>query len=131
MAIMDANYNIQTNRGDVLSLTIKSKIKTDPDGNYAKFLIGDVVRFSIMERNNCENIILQKDITIEEECESVKIRMTADEMKIGEIISKPVDYWYEVQVNPDTPNTITILGYKSKKSGPKILTLLPEGGDKK
>ena len=129
MAIIDSRGNIEVNRGNVLPLTIKAKSLSD--GNLTKFLMGDVVRFTIMERNNCDNVVLQKDVRIEEESESVKIRMTADEMKIGEIINKPVDYWYEVEVNPDTPNTITILGYKSKKSGPKILTLLPEGGDKK
>ena len=48
---------------------------------------------------------------------------------LANIINKPVDYWYEVELNPDTSSAITILGYK-KKTGPRILSLTPEGGNR-
>jgi hypothetical protein len=67
-------------------------------------------------------------VVVTEECESVQIILTSEEMRIGDIINKPVDYWYEVELNPDTPYTVTILGY-TKEKGPKILSLTPEGGD--
>jgi hypothetical protein len=128
MAKVDNKYNIQINRGNVLRLKIKNK--PNENGESPKFLVGDVVRFNVMKRKECANVVLQKDVTVEEECEIVRIVATADEMKIGDIIDKPVDYWYEVEINPDRANTVTILGYTDKKQGPKLLTLLPEGGDK-
>lgn len=49
-----------------------------------------------------------------------------DETKIGEYISKPKEYWYEIELNPETyPQTI--IGYD--EDGPKVLILYPEGGD--
>ena len=75
----------------------------------------------------------EKDFKINEALIEVLIELTADEMKIGELIDKPRDYWYEIELNPDTPKTQTIIGYE-KKEGidyPAIMTLLPEGGDKK
>ena len=128
MAKIDSNYNIETNRGNILPLTIKQKLKDD--GSIIKFKIGDMVRFTIMEKNNCNNVIVQKDIVVENESESITIIVPAEEMKIGEVISQPVEYWYEVELNPNSSEATTILGY-TKENGAKILTLCPEGGDKK
>lgn len=128
MATLGSNYSIETNRGDMLVLSIKTNNKTD--GTPYIFKTGDVVRFKLMEKNNCDNVLLQKDKEVSEPCESVSIMIPSEEMKIGEIINKPVDYWYEVELNPDTSFTVTILGY-TKKTGPRILSLTPEGGDKK
>ena len=126
MAIVSANYGIETNRGDVLGLVVKTN---NSDGSPYEFQVGDVIRFKLMEKSNVENIILQKDVQVEEVCESVLLQIPSQEMKIGELINKPVEYWYEIELNPDTEMTMTILGY-TKKSGPRILTLTPEGGDK-
>ena len=129
MANIDAKYNIETVRGNVLPLRFRAKLNTD--GTVQTFKPDDVVRFTIMQKGKCDQVVLQKDETVKEECESISMVIPAHEMKFGPIISTPVDYWYEVEVNPDTPYTVTILGYTKKKDGPKILTLLPEGGDKK
>lgn len=128
MAKIDSNYNIETNRGNMLPLTIKQKLRDD--GSQVMFKSGDIVRFTIMEKNNCDNVFVQKDVEVKSECESVEIIIPAEEMKLGEIINKPATYWYEVELNPDTSDTITILGY-TKEKGAKILTLCPESGDKK
>ena len=85
--------------------------------------------YKIMEKRNCDNIVLQKDIMVDNPIEKVDITIPSEEMKIGKIINKPVDYWYEVELNPDTSKTQTIIGY-SIETGAKILTLLPEGADK-
>ena len=127
MAKMDENYNIETTRGDVLSFNVKTINKND-NTPYV-FQVGDVIRFKIMEANNCEQILVQKDVTVSEISKSVLLTIPSDEMKIGNIINTPVDYWYEVELNPDTDSRITILGY-TKATGPRILTLTPEGGDK-
>ena len=126
MATLGTNYSIEINRGDMLAMTIKAN---DSNGDPYIFKVDDVVRFKIMERNKCENVILQKDVKVTEEMESVPVIISSEEMKIGNIINKPVDYWYEVELNPNTSSAITILGYK-KKTGPRILSLTPEGGDK-
>ena len=126
MATLGTNYSIEINRGDMLAMTIKAN---DSNGDPYIFKVDDIVRFKIMERNKCENVILQKDVKITEEMESVPVIIPSEEMKIGDIINKPVDYWYEVELNPDTSSAITILGYK-KKTGPRILSLTPEGGNK-
>ena len=128
MAIIDSKYNIETNRGDMLSLSVNANNRKD--GSRHKFQVNDVVRFKIMKKKQCNEVVLQKDVTVTEVCESVQIIIPSGEMKIGEVISKPVDYWYEVELNPDTPFAATILGY-TKATGPRILSLTPEGGDKR
>jgi len=47
--------------------------------------------------------------------------------KIGDVINKPTDYWYEIEINPETKPQ-TIIGYD--ENGEKILKLYPEGSDR-
>lgn len=117
--------NIQITRGNYLPLTVPL---TNADGTAFTCQIGDIVRFKVFEKKNVENVLLEKDFTIQEECQELNLELTADDMKIGELIDKPTDYWYEIELYPDTPKTQTVVGY-DKKTGPAILTLLPEGGD--
>lgn len=119
--------NIDVTRGNILPLTIDTK-QTHTDTPY-EFQVGDVVRFTVMENGNVKNVLLQKDFVIEEAGTEVKIILTASEMKIGELSSEAVKYWYEVELAPDTDYTQTIIGY-DLQDGAAILTLLPEGGDK-
>lgn len=128
MAKIDEKFNIETNRGDMLPLTIKTNDKAT--GGPYTFKKDDVVRFKIMEAKDCSNVVLQKDVKVVEPSETVQIVVPSEEMKIGEIINKPAEYWYEVELNPDTPESTTILGY-TKKDGARILTLTPEGDTKK
>ena len=120
--------NISITRGNILPLTIDTKNK-EGDSLY-EFQIGDIIRFTIMESGNVENILLQKDFKITEPTTEAEIVITANEMKIGDISSEAVKYWYEVELSPDTDYTQTIIGYDLEE-GAAILTLLPEGGDKK
>lgn len=127
MIKIDANGNMEVTRGNYLPLTIRTTNKVD--GSPYIFKVGDIIKFSITEKNKCDSVVFQKRVTVSEESESIDVIITADEMKIGELQSKPVDYWYEVELNPDTPEAQTIIGY-TKDDGPKILTLTPESGDK-
>lgn len=120
--------NIDITRGNVLPLTIDANNLID--GTKYEFKVGDVLRFKVMEAKNVNNVYLEKDFIIEEASTEIDITLTADEMKIGELESKPIKYWYEIELNPDTVNTQTIVGY-TKEEGAAILTILPEGGDKK
>ena len=118
--------NIKITRGDYMPLTVTSN---NIDETAYVFQAGDIIRFKVMEKKNVRNIFLEKDFTVNEISEEVTIELTADEMKIGELIDKPLDFWYEIELNPDTPKTQTIVGYDMEE-GAAILTLLPEGGDK-
>ena len=125
--IIDENGNITTVRGDWLPLTIEP---TNEDGSAYTFQEGDIIRFNIIKRKDCNCVEVSKDFEPIAGSTSIDIDMLASEMKFGEVISKPVDYWYEVILNPKTEYEQTIIGFKNKKVGPKILTLMPEGSDK-
>lgn len=118
--------NIQITRGDMLPITVSAT--NGISGENYEFLQGEVIRFKVTQANKVEKVVLQKDFTVAENTTEELIIMTSQEMKIGELKSKPVDYWYEIELNPDTDKTMTIVGY-TKEEGPAILTLLPEGGD--
>ena len=80
----------------------------------------------VFEKKACNCVVLQKDFAIDVESESVDLLLTEKDTRIGELINKPVDYWYEIELNPiHCPQTI--IGYDD--DGPKIFRLLPEGQD--
>ena len=118
--------NIQITRGDVLPITISAN--SEIDGSAYKFQIDDIIRFKIMQKDRVETVLLSKDFKITEVGTEQQITIPANDMKIGELKSKPIDYWYEIELNPDTEKTNTIEGY-DKEDGPAIITILPEGGD--
>lgn len=116
---------IKVTRGDTgtIGITIKNE-----DGTDYTFQVGDIVRFKVFKNKDCDCVELEKDTTVESETEEVDINLTKEDTKIGELISKPVIYWYEVELNPDT-NPQTIIGYDDIE-GAKLFILYPEGGDK-
>lgn len=122
---MDTNQlepnQLVVNRGSMLSFWIKKK-----DGSL--FKANDILRMKVMEKNNVENVVIQKDITVSEDMEKVPIVLLSSDTKVGDLINRPVDYWYEIELYPDTEYTQTVLGYDND---PKLFTLRPEGGDKK
>ena len=122
MLKVDKN-KILINRGDIGTLGVS--VENDDGTNYI-FKVGDVVRFTIMDSNNCSVVHKQIDVVVEEETTEVDINLESEHTTIGDIINNPVNYWYEVELNPDTAPQ-TIIGYD--KNGAKILTLYPEGGN--
>ena len=119
MFVINEDLSIDITRGDAVAFSVGAKTGEE---SY-KFQPGDVVRFTVFGKKDCSNVVLQKDITVAEETESVGILLTGEETKIGEVISKPADYWYEVELNPDTyPQTI--IGYD--QNGAKVFRLYPE-----
>ena len=121
MFIVNPDLSIHITRGDIASIEVSAK---KPDDEYYIFKIGDVVQFNVFEKKNCDNIVLQKDVMIAEESTTATIMLGTTDTRIGEMIHKPMDYWYEVVINPDTAPQ-TIVGYDS--DGPKIFRLFPEG----
>lgn len=115
--------SIYVTRGDVLYFGVTAE---DQNGEVYTFVPGDVVRFKVCAKKNCDKVVIQKDVRVSTNTESVEIFLDEKDTKIGKVISKPVDYWYEVELNPGTcPQTI--IGYDD--DGAKIFRLYPEGGD--
>ena len=119
---IDTNKNIYLTRGDIALINVNAK---NIDGSDYMFNVGDIVRLNVFKRQDCHSILLKKDVTINEKTSVVNISLTSEETKIGELASKPIDYWYEIVLNPDTyPQTI--VGYLDN---PTVFRILPEGGE--
>ena len=99
------DLTIACTRGDAATFSVAANVNDMP---YV-FRAGDVVRFTVVEKKAYSRIVLQKSVTVAKDTEQVEITLTGEETKIGETISKPVDYWYEVELNPET-NPQTIIG---------------------
>lgn len=91
------------------------------------FKIDDVIRFKVFKKKECNCVEIQKDVTVEEEKTIINIILSKEDTKIGGLINKPVDYWYEIELNPDTePQTVICFD----DDGEKIFKLFPEGAEK-
>ena len=116
------DLSIYATRGDAINFTLNAD---DAEGLHT-FKAGDVVRFTVFEKKACHCVELQKDFRLSEDTQDVMISLTAEDTRIGELISKPKDYWYEVELNPlTTPQTL--IGYD--EYGAKVFRLYPEGGN--
>jgi hypothetical protein len=120
MFTVNADMSIYATRGDVVFFGVKAL----ENGEAYMFKPGDIVRFSVTEKKACNCVVLSKDFPVAEEVEMVNIVLSGQETKFGDPISKPKDYWYEVELNPDTKPQ-TIIGY-DEKTGAKIFKLFPE-----
>lgn len=116
------DLSIYATRGDAFSFTLTAM----RDDGLHTFKAGDVVRLKVFEKKACHCVVLQKDVHVTEETQEIAVSLTAEDTKIGETISKPTDYWYEVELNPMT-NPNTIIGYD--EDGAKVFRLYPEGGN--
>jgi lysophospholipase L1-like esterase len=122
MFTINDDLSIYVTRGDKLFFTVTA----EDEGAAYVFQPGDIVRFKVYGKKDATNVVLQKDFPVTTATEKVEIYLTEDDTKIGSIISKPKDYWYEVELNPyDHPQTI--IGYD--EDGAKVFRLLPEGRD--
>ena len=122
MFTVNEDLSIYATRGDVVYFYVSAK---DGDKDY-QFQPGDIVRIKIFGKKDAETVVLQKDFPVPEITEKVQIYLTGEETKIGDVISKPKDYWFEVELNPDTMPQ-TIIGYD--EDGAKVFRLFPEGDD--
>ena len=114
---IDTDKTISITRGDSGSFVAPIDYALQP---------GDVLRLKVFRKKACEDVVLQKDFAIGEATETVTLELTEKDTRIGGIISKPVDYWYEIELNPDN-NPKTLVGYD--EDGAKIFKLYPEGRD--
>lgn len=122
MFLIDATDNsIYVTRGDACGFNFSAQ-----KGEQAHtFDPGDIIRFSVCEKKRCDSVVLQKDFPVEAPTEVVGIFLTSEETKIGNIASKPVEYWYEVELIKGTEHQ-TMIGYDN--DSPKKFFVLPEFG---
>ena len=120
MFVVNENMSIYCTRGDAGGFFVQATFQGEPH----TFRVGDVVRFKVFGKKDCENVVLSKSVTVTEDTEQVEIFLEGEDTKFGEVISKPTDYWYEVELNPDNKPQ-TIIGYD--EDGAKIFKLFPEG----
>lgn len=109
---------IHCTRGDIGNIKF-----TVNNGEY-KFAKDDVIFLKVYEKGNVNNVVLKKEVKITEESTCAIIELTTLDTKIGNVINKPVKYWYEISINDDH----TVIGYDDE--GTKEFILYPEGGEK-
>ena len=118
MKIIDKEIHI--NRGDRLLM----EFSIDNENEKYTFKDGDKIKFSIYEKRGMDKPpVLQKEFKPAVGSTSVDIDIPGSEMKIGEMTNKPIEYWYEIELNDEE----TIIGYD--EDGAKKLILYPEGAD--
>ena len=122
MFVINEDKSIYITRGDSAVFSVGAKI----GGEDYEYMKGDVVRFKVFAKKNCADVVLQKDFDAEEGASAVEVYLTGEDTKIGDIISKPTEYWYEVELNPET-HPQTIIGYD--EDGAKVFKLFPEGAE--
>ena len=120
MFVINEDRSIHVTRGDIVFFDVSATYNGAP----YTFVVGDVLRMRVFEKKACNCVVLVKDFPVTEETQTVTIHLTANETKLGGVLSKPVDYWYEIELNPDT-NPQTIIGYND--DGAAIFKLFPEG----
>lgn len=123
MFIINDDNSIYVNRGDILFFSVSAY---DEDNTPHTFAPGDVLRIKVYGKKDAENVVLEKDFPVTETTEEVEIYLGKEDTTIEEVISKPKDYWYEVELNPlSAPQTI--IGYGEE--GACLFRLFPEGAD--
>ena len=101
-------------------------IAENHDDTLYTFEPGDKLRFAVYEKGNYGNMLLEKFTNIDEETQEAKIALSKNDTKIGEIINKPVNCWYEIELHKNG-KVQTIMGHDDE--GAKIFRLYPEGVD--
>ena len=119
---INEDKSIYVTRGDAVTISLTAMDGLEP---YV-FSEGETVRLKVFEKKACHSVVLQKDVIVTEESDAVDIALSGEDTKIGGLISKPTDYWYEVELNPEVQPQ-TIVGYD--EDGEKVFRLFPEGGE--
>lgn len=119
MFVVNDDLTIDCTRGDAGDFSVRANTET---GAYT-FKVGDVVRLSVCAKKDYSNVVLQKDVVILEETETAEFHLTSEETEIGDVISKPTEYWYTIKLNPDTKGR-TIIGHT--QDGARVFMLYPE-----
>jgi hypothetical protein len=113
------DLTIHITRGDAAVFSVGATVEEMP----YTFREGDIVRFSVCGKKDYSNVVLQKDFEAVEGATEVDIVLNNEDTDIGEDINKATEYWYEVELNPETKPQ-TIIGHT--QDGAKVFMLYPE-----
>lgn len=127
MLIIENENEIHINRGDTGNIDFMIPLCNN---KRYMFNVGDKLTFDVYEKKGYDKSpVLHKEIEIEEQKDIATFNLTEDDTTIGEVINKPVDYWYEIQYHNKSENSNeTVLGYDL--DGEKLFRLYPEGSNK-
>lgn len=114
------DMSIYVTRGDGLYFDFYA----NNGGKNYKFKPGDVLQISVAVKKDMSTVVLQKRFPVEDYTEKVRIYLTKRDTRIGGVISKPTDYWYQIRLNPDDETPQSIVAYD--EDGPKLFRLFPE-----
>jgi len=120
---INEDLSIYATRGDIVLMSVSASFNGEP----YTFQPGDLVRIKVCKKKSCTDVMLEKDFPITAVTQNVQIFLSGEDTKFGGIISKPTDYWYEIELNP-LSEPQTIIGYD--EDGAKVFKLFPEGADK-
>ncbi len=120
---INEDLSIYVTRGDIVLTSVAANFNGKP----YTFKAGDLVRIKVYKKKKATDVVLVKDFPVTTATQKVQIYLSKEDTKIGGVISKPVDYWYEVELNP-LSDPQTIIGYD--EDGAKVFKLFPEGADK-
>lgn len=120
---INEDNSIYVTRGDIVLMSVSA----EKDGVPYTFMPGDLLRIKVYKKKKATEVALEKDFPVTEVTQKVQLYLSGEDTKIGDVISKPVDYWYEVELNP-LSDPQTIIGYD--EDGAKVFKLFPEGADK-
>lgn len=119
MFVVNEDLTIDCTRGDAGSFSVGAMLGDAP----YTFRVGDIVRLTVCAKKDYSSIMLQKDVRVEEETALVEFHLDSDETKFGDVISKATEYWYTIELNPDT-YCQTIIGHT--QDGARVFMLYPE-----
>lgn len=119
------DLSIHLTRGDSALIPVEV---TKADGTAFTFN-GEKVVFRVSEAKDTGSVVLHEEAKTDVGDTKAQIHLDETHTRIGDPISKPVDYWYEVSVIGTDGSEQTIIGYD--ENGAKVLRLYPEIGDPK
>lgn len=105
---------IKASRGDAFSIDFNIEDYT--------FSEDDVVKFAVFDQNSTfEDAYITVDGVVDLENNKVVFSLNEDDTSlIGDAVSKPTTYWYQISLNGDQ----TVLGYDDE-TGPKLFIIYP------
>ena len=81
MFVINDDLSIYVTRGD----TVYLKITAENNGNAHTFQAGDVLRFKVYKKKDCNEVVLQKDFPVTATTQGVDIILEEQDTKIGEV----------------------------------------------
>lgn len=119
MFVVNDDLTIECTRGDAGAFSVGATLAGEP----FTFRVGDILRLTVCAKKNYSAVMLQKDVEVTEETALVEFELDSEDTKFGDVISKPTEFWYTIELNPDG-YCQTIIGHN--QDGASVFMLYPE-----